>query len=108
MNGPDFFLATTWEELKAVSGDNEMLKEVVKTMSILTEEDRIQLQCDNIEYHRGAWIYMENQIRDRDEQIQVKDEQIRQNQEEIKKLTAQLQQEHDEIVKLTELLKQNT
>ena len=40
------FAANTWEELKMISENNDVLNEAVSTMRSLTEDQKIRLQCE--------------------------------------------------------------
>ena len=72
------FKASTWEELRMLSQNNEYLKEASETVYHLTQEEKVRLQCQAREdYYR------------RMKGIQEKFEQLKQYKAEIKQYEAQ-------------------
>ena len=85
------FKATTWKELKALAEQNPIFTEAAKTAVVLSEDEKIRLQCEAREdyYRRVGW----------------KDKLIEQLTSEKQQWTSEKQQMASEIQRLRQLLK---
>ena len=84
------FKATTWKELKALAEQNPIFTEAARTAVVLSEDEKIRLQCEAREdyYRRVGW----------------KDKLIEQLTSEKQQWTSEKQQLTSEIQRLRQLL----
>lgn len=55
-----FFKATTWEEIKMLASENEMINEATQTMRVLSADETIRLQCEAREEYNRTMNYFRN------------------------------------------------
>ncbi len=61
------FKVSTWDELKALSGDNKFFKEAAKSMRLMTEEDELRERMIEREEYYARQRYLEERAKRADE-----------------------------------------
>lgn len=86
------FKATTWEELKMITKDNEYLKEAAETAYQLSAEEAIRLQCEAREDFYRQQRYVEHKIASLTKENTAAKEEITQLRAELERLQSLLNQ----------------
>jgi organic radical activating enzyme len=86
------FASSTWEELKMVVENSEIMQEAVVTFKELTEDEKIRMQCEARERYELDWKTMEH----RTERYKKQSEEYKEKWETSKKQSDELQKRLDE------------
>jgi len=116
------FNATTWEEVEALTQNNEYLQETVSGVRQLTEDEKIRQQCEA----RESFVFWENvrntahqqaletierqeeELHAKDNALQAKDNELQAKDNELQAKDNELQTLREELARLQAKLGQTT
>ena len=86
------FKASTWEELKVLASESEVMKDCVVTICELTADERARMQMEAREEHNRIIRTYEHRIEGLETEVAQKDAELEQRDAEIERLKALLEQ----------------
>lgn len=105
------FAATTWEELKMIAKNNDIMEAAVATIQTLTEDQKVRIQCEARKRNEWSWKMAQRQIaeakkeaEDAKRDLQLEREAMRQQLSHERETTKNLQLEMDALKRKLETL----